>query len=149
MAKLNWHPWMGLGDLRQRMDQLADEIINRHPQADGDKAYIWQPRADMVETPDEVVVSVELPGVRLADVQVESRQRELWIFGERRFEKDARDQSVYHALERSYGPFARRFPLPKGVERSGIRAELRDGVLTVTLPKKLPPEPRRIPIDLG
>ncbi len=146
MAKLNWNPWMGLEDIEDEMRRnLRDAASACRPGRDS--AYVWTPVADMVETVERYLVTVELPGVEREDVAVEVRGQSLIIYGERRFEKDACG-GVYQMLERSYGPFARKFPLPKGVDRAGVAATFRNGLLLVTIPRKSPEKVRRrIPIS--
>ena len=112
-----------------------------------DCPYTWQPVADVVETAVAFRVTLELPGVSREDVTVEAQGRFLVIQGERRFEKDP-DGGLYQVLERSYGPFSRRFALPKGVARSEIVAVMKDGLLVVVVPRVRPEHlHRRIPIN--
>lgn len=138
MAKLNWNPWMGLADMKAEMDRVMSEASRRGraPSAVSERAYFWAPSADVLETEDAFIVIVELPGVDREDVAVEVKSRTLWVYGERRFEKFCEGEGVYHSLERSYGPFARRFTLPKGVDRAGVSAKFKNGLLEITLPKE-------------
>ncbi|WP_243439714.1 Hsp20/alpha crystallin family protein [Fundidesulfovibrio soli] len=138
MAKLNWNPWMGLADMKAELDHILNEAARkgRAPKSVADKAYFWAPAADVMETAQAFVITVELPGVEREDVAVEVKTRTLWVYGERRFEKICEGEGVYHSLERSYGPFARRFALPKGVDRAGVAAVFKNGLLEITLPKE-------------
>lgn len=138
MAKLNWNPWMGLADMKAELERAMAEAARggRAPRAVSDKAYFWAPAADVLETADAFVITVEIPGVDREDVAVEVKSRTLWVYGERRFVKVCEGEGVYHALERSYGPFARRFALPKGVDRAGVGAVFKNGLLEITLPKE-------------
>lgn len=138
MAKLNWNPWMGLADMKAELERVMTEAARRGraPSAVSDKAYFWAPSADVLETADAFVITVELPGVERDDVAVEVKTRTLWVYGERRFVKLCEGEGVYHSLERSYGPFARRFNLPKGVDRGAVRAVFKNGLLEITLPKE-------------
>ena len=133
MGKLNRNLWVFADEDRERLDRLLRERGDDESGAEG--AYVWQPRADVFETDACWTIQVELPGLTLADVTLESTGQELLVFGERRFVKDVEGPS-YHTLERSYGPFARRFSLPRGPEAGEIRAVLSDGLLTVTVCKK-------------
>mgnify|MGYP000888406771 FL=1 len=145
MAKLNWNPWMGLDDLEEDMRREMRETALTGARLDN--GYVWTPAADVVETARTFLVTVELPGVEREHVVVELRGQSLLIHGERRFEKDAAG-CVYQILERSYGPFSRKFPLPKGVDRQGIEATFRNGLLLIAIPKKSPEKiRRRIPIS--
>ncbi len=142
MAKLHWTPWMALAELRSESERMTPEAA-----APRETGYAWQPTADVLETPYDFRVTLELPGVAREDVTVEAKGRYLVIEGLRVFAREAED-GLYQVLERSYGPFARRFALPKGVARSEIRAVMKDGLLVVVVPKVGPERlHRRIPIS--
>jgi HSP20 family protein len=145
MAKLNWNPWMGLADMKAELARAMAEHARsgRAPSAVSEKAYFWAPYADVLETSEAFVITVELPGVEREDVAVEVKTRTLWVYGERRFVKLCEGEGVYHSLERSYGPFARRFTLPKGVDRPGVAAVFKNGLLEITLPKERREDRRR------
>ncbi len=144
MGKLNRNLWMFAEEDRERLDRLLRE---RGPMGGGEGAYVWQPQADVLETEAEWVIQIELPGLTLDEVVLEVTGRDLVVYGERRFVKDAGGGPAYHTLERSYGPFARGFVLPKGLDAAAVRAVLRDGLLTVTVPKRpQAPAARQIPI---
>ncbi|EHJ47719.1 heat shock protein Hsp20 [Solidesulfovibrio carbinoliphilus subsp. oakridgensis] len=142
MAKLHWTPWMALSELRVEPERMAAEAA-----VPKEAGYVWQPAADVVETPVDFRVMLELPGVCREDVTVEARGRYLVIQGDRPFARDA-GEGLYQVLERSYGPFSRRFALPRGVARSEIRAVMKDGLLVIVVPKVGPERlHRRIPIS--
>ena len=141
MAKLHWIPWMALTDLGQTAERMAGEST-----APGEGGYAWTPVADVVETDEDFRVTLELPGVTRDEVTVEARGRFLVVWGERRMAHET-GGGVYQIMERSYGAFLRRFPLPHGVTRHEIAAVMKDGVLTVTVQKACPERlHRRIPI---
>ena len=129
---------MGLADMKSELERVMSEAARkgRAPTAMAEKAYFWAPAADVLETSGAYVIIVELPGVDREDVAVEVKTRTLWVYGERRFEKDCEGEGMYHSLERSYGPFARRFALPKGVDRGAVSAVFKNGLLEITLPKE-------------
>ena len=95
----------------------------------------WEPRVDICETPGEIIVEVELPGVRREDVRIEIEGDVLHITGERRTTAERQERN-YYRLERHYGRFARQLRLPSTVDREGIRAEFEAGILIITLPKR-------------
>ena len=98
----------------------------------------WTPAVDIAETADEYLINVELTEVSKADVKISARDGVLAIEGQRRVEQPA--GLTYHRLERGHGTFARRFTLPEDVEAERIRAEHREGMLYLHLPKhKEPP----------
>ena len=132
---------MGLADMKAQLTRARD----RAPSAVSERAYFWTPAADVLETREAFVIFVELPGVTHEAVAVEIKTRTLWVYGERPHEGA---EGAYHSLERPHGPFARRFTLPKGVDRAGARAVFKNGVLEITLPKERPENRcRRIPIS--
>jgi HSP20 family protein len=151
MGKLNWTPWTGIEDVKVDMNR-AVERARRAARATGgdpggDPGYLWSPAADVVETAEAFVITLEVPGVAREDVLVELRGRSLWIRGERRPARDGAG-GLYRLLERSHGPFARRLALPPDILRDAVTAILAEGVLEITLPKKGPEKiRRRIPIS--
>ncbi len=136
MAKMNRTPWMSLSEFSEQLDRLEDVLdAATFGLGVGDKGYVWTPAADVLETEQEFIILLELPGLDLSDVTVEAKAGDILVWGERRMERD-QDQSVYHMLERSYGPFARRFSLTREADPASIRATLKDGLLTVVVGKK-------------
>lgn len=95
----------------------------------------WQPRVDMCETPEAIIVEVELPGVQREDVRIEIEGDFLHITGERHTTAEHQKRN-YYRVERHYGRFARQLRLPGTVNRAGIRAEFDAGILIITLPKR-------------
>ncbi|GAB6038411.1 Hsp20/alpha crystallin family protein [Fundidesulfovibrio butyratiphilus] len=149
MAKLNWNPWIGLTEVKTEEERLLRRTRLKPDQPGGlrNAAYFWTPVADVLESPEAFVICVELPGVDHESVVVEMKSKTLWIYGERRQQKPCEGEGVFHAVERSYGPFARRFSLPKGVDLGAVSAVFRNGLLEVTIPKeRREARRRRIPI---
>jgi HSP20 family protein len=105
------------------------------------------PSVDMHETKDDLVLRVELPGVREKDVAVAITGDLLTIRGERRWEDESKDHKVLH-VERMYGQFERLIQLPMAVQADKVKASYRDGVLEVTLPKAEELKPREIKINI-
>jgi HSP20 family protein len=101
----------------------------------------WLPPVDVYETGDRYIVSVELPGMDQSDLEIDARDRELWLRGRR--PAPAMAPNAYHQMERGHGLFERRFLFAEEIDVQGISAQMRDGVLTVTVPKH---GPRRIEI---
>jgi HSP20 family protein len=95
----------------------------------------WSPAVDIFETEGEIVVKAELPGMERKDIALNLENNVLTVKGERRFTKEAKDDN-YHRIERSYGTFSRSFSIPATVDEEKIRADYREGVLKIVLPKK-------------
>lgn len=109
----------------------------------------WAPAVDILETQNELVVKADLPDVNLKDINIQIEQGTLSIKGERKFEKVEGKGTGYHRIERSYGEFQRYFSLPDTVDPERIQAGYKNGVLTVTLPKKELARPRTVKIDVA
>jgi len=101
------------------------------------------PAFEVKETKSSYVFKADLPGVKEEDIDVSLSGNRLTISGHRKEER--RDEGDrYYAYERSYGSFSRSFTLPEGVDETAVEAEFKDGVLSVTVPKKAEHQPRRI-----
>jgi len=105
----------------------------------------WSPAVDIFETEGEIVVKAELPGMERNDIGVNLEKNVLTVKGERRFTKETKDDN-YHRIERSYGTFSRAFSIPTTVDEEKIRADYKDGVLKIVLPKKEQAKPKQIRI---
>jgi HSP20 family protein len=140
-----WEPFRNLGDIQGEMNRLFDTFLGR-PAAPA-SAGRWLPAIDMHETRDELVLTVEVPGVREKDVTVSITGDLLTIRGERRWEDETKDQKFLH-VERAYGQFERLVQLPLAVQTDKVKARYRDGVLQITLPKAEELKPREITIDV-
>lgn len=107
----------------------------------------WLPRLDLFDRGNELVAKVELPGVKREDIDVSIVGGDLVIAGERHEEREVKEEQ-YHRLERSFGSFYRRLPVPFEVRPDQIKASFADGVLEVCVPRppETPPNRQRIPI---
>lgn len=132
MAKKNWQPWMTPNDFPEGEPREASPAPRC---ACGANGWLWTPCADVLETPKGLMVFVELPGARRESINVEIRGNELWIWGERPAER-APGRNVFHAVERSHGPFSRSFRLPPDADKSSITASYRDGLLSVAVGRR-------------
>jgi HSP20 family protein len=109
--------------------------------------YEFLPPADVVEREKEYLVRIDLPDVRKEDVKVLFDGGVLTIKGERKLEKEVKGEKV-HRTERLYGTFERSFALPEDVDEKAIRAEVKEGVLIVTLPRTAVARPRPLAITI-
>lgn len=103
----------------------------------------FSPAVDIREEKDAIVLQAEVPGMKPEDVNVNLEGNLLTISGERKFAQE-KEEEGYRRIERSYGSFSRSFTLPDTVQLDKLDAELRDGVLTVRVPKIPAAQPRRI-----
>jgi HSP20 family protein len=105
----------------------------------------WLPPVDIRETEEAYLVTAELPGLTKKDVDVTVENSILTLSGERRWEKSS-ESETYHRMERAFGRFSRSFTLPHQVEADKVKANFKDGLLTVSIPKAEQAKPRRIAI---
>jgi HSP20 family protein len=103
------------------------------------------PAVDIFEDKEAILVRAELPGVKSEDVKIEVENNVLTLRGQRRLEHEDKKDG-YHRVERWHGSFTRQFMLPRTVDSETIDAQLKDGVLTVKLPKKTEVRPRSIAV---
>jgi HSP20 family protein len=106
----------------------------------------WAPAVDVYETENELVLKADLPDVDPKEIDVRVENQTLTLAGQRRFEKQ-NSGNGYHRIERSYGNFTRSFAVPNTFDTENIGAAYKNGVLTVTLPKKEAAKPRQIKIE--
>jgi HSP20 family protein len=104
------------------------------------------PDVDIQDTPTAYVFKADLPGMKEKDVEVSLTGNRLTLSGKREEEK-REEKASYYACERSYGAFTRSFTLPAGVDSQHVLADLKDGVLKVTVPKRADVQPKKIPVN--
>ena len=109
----------------------------------------WAPAVDILETENELVLKADVPDVDPKEIDIQVENGTLTLKGERKFERREGDQEGYHRIERSYGSFVRCFSLPETVEADNVAADYKNGVLTVTLPKKEVAKPRSVKVKLA
>ena len=107
----------------------------------------WAPAVDIYETENELVLKADLPDVDLKDIDVRVENQTLTISGERKFEKQDTTKG-YHRIERNYGSFVRSFSVPTAFDTENIAADFKNGVLSVTLPKKEAAKPRQVKVEV-
>lgn len=108
----------------------------------------WVPTVDISESEGEYLIKAELPEVKKEDVKVTVEDGVLTIQGERRQEKEEKGKR-FHRVERSYGSFVRSFTLPESVDDTAVKAEYKDGVLALHLPKTEKVKPKAIEVKVG
>jgi HSP20 family protein len=129
----------GLG----RLTNLQDELNRLF----GTQA-VWAPALDVREDKDNFVIRAELPGLKREDIEVSLQDDTLVISGERKFEKTEEGVEV-HRQERYYGKFQRALTLSEPVAADKVKADYKDGVLTVTLPKTEAAKPKKIDVSVN
>ena len=146
MALIRWDPFRDLLTLQDRMDRLfQDSMIRNRGHEESLAPGFWSPPVDIYETDEAVILKAELAGLSKNDVTIEVKNSTLVLRGERKFEKDIKEEN-YHRIERSYGSFSRTFSLPQTVDHSKVAATFKDGLLEITIPKVKDARPKQIEI---
>lgn len=143
-----FHDLRGAQDQMNQMDKLLAQARGQDaPQAGtaATSAPAWAPPVDISERKDAYVLTAELPGVKVEDLEIAFQDGLLTIQGERPLTRDSADEQ-WHVLERRYGLFRRSITLPLHVEADSIQASTEDGVLQVVVPKVEEAKPKRIEV---
>ena len=112
----------------------------------------WIPPVDIRETENELVVKADIPDMKFEDIDVRLENGTLTLRGERHFEKETeekKEDGAWHRVERAYGTFERVFTLPDTVNPDGVKADYKNGALTITLPKKEIAKPRQVKVQIS
>jgi len=151
MAIVRWEPFRDLMGLQERMNRLFDDSYRANRGGGADEWALggsWAPAVDIYEQDGNIVMKAELPGVDPKAVDIRLENNTLTLRGERKLDHEVKEDN-YHRVERSYGAFSRSFTLPTVVDQTSIKAEYKDGVLKLTLPKRDEAKPRQIQINVG
>ena len=144
---VRYEPFRGLSTLHDQVNRLFNDTLFRG-QGEDSAITTWAPAVDIYETPNELVVKADLPDVDEKDIDIRIENNLLTIHGERKFEKNVSEDN-YLRVERTYGSFNRSFSLPNTVNADGIKAEYKNGVLTVNLPKREESKPRQVKVAVN
>ena len=135
MSLVKWDPFKELEDVSNRLNRLFGRSLERSEPGQNMLAVAdWSPSVDISETSTAYLVKAEIPDVKKEDVKVTVQDGMLTIQGERKMEKEEKGKR-FHRIERSYGSFMRSFRVPDDAEEGKVKAEFKDGMLNVTLPK--------------
>ncbi|MBZ5644784.1 MAG: Hsp20/alpha crystallin family protein [Acidobacteriia bacterium] len=140
-----FQPFRGFSTLQDQVNRIFNETVRS--QGDESTLTAWAPSVDIYETPNELVVKADLPDVEEKDIDVRVENNLLTIHGERKFDKSVAEDN-YLRIERTYGTFSRSFSLPNTVNPESIRAEYKNGVLAVSLPKREESKPRQVKVNI-
>ncbi len=152
MTLIRWSPMLpnparDLGSIQDEVNRLFDGFFTRST-VGSDVAQLFTPAVDIEETAEEFVVHADLPGMTQKNVKVSLMGDTLTIRGERRQEREQKDRN-YHRIERSHGTFERSFSFGAPVKNEGVRAQYRDGVLEIRVPKAEEARVREIEVQVA
>ena len=156
MLRTQWDPFQDLRSAQEeraqtQMDRLFAHALGLHGQwqsATGASTPAWAPALDISERTDAYLVTVELPGVKLDDLEITLEDGLLTIQGDRQFTSESSEEQ-YHRVERSSGAFRRSITLPAQIMADEVEASMEDGVLRILVPKAEETKPKRIQVTPG
>ena len=149
MTLVRWDPFRELEEVSDRLNRMFARPSS--PRTTGKETMIvadWTPSVDISETEGEYQIKAEIPDVKKEDVKVTLEDGVLTIQGERKQEKEEKGKK-YHRIERSYGSFVRTFSLPDVIDAEKVKAEFKEGVLNLHLPKSEKAKPKAIEVKVA
>jgi HSP20 family protein len=146
MELMKWKPQQDVFGLSNQLDRVFDRFFYPSPfRASASPQWQWRPSVDVHESDTAYVIEADLPGMEKKDISVDVDGSVLKLKGERSSEKEVKEDSFYRR-ERSFGTFQRAFSLPDHVDPESIRADFKDGVLKIEVPKPEKLKPRQITV---
>lgn len=132
MALVRLNPWVDLNNLQRQITNLFDEGMLQSTVLDRSIAKV--PAAELQETAEAIHLKLELPGIDAKNVDIQVTDKAVYVSGERKSENKTEDNGVFKT-EFHYGKFERVIPLPTRIQNTNVKAEYKDGILNLTLPK--------------
>jgi HSP20 family protein len=146
MTLVKWSPWREIATANNYFDRFFDNAFLRSGfDSDDLKLTRWHPMVDVYDWDGEIVIKAELPGMEKKDIAVDVKDRVLTLKGERSYDNEVKDDN-YYRRERVFGKFERSFSLPDGLDTEKIKADYKDGLLSVEIPKPEKQKPKKITI---
>jgi HSP20 family protein len=141
-----WEPFRGIVNFQDQLNRLFEDSLRN--QSGDSPMTAWAPAVDIYETENELVLKADLPDVNEKDIDVRIENNTLTVRGERKFEQKV-TQDNFLRVERAYGSFSRSFTLPNTVNTETIKAEYKNGVLTVEMPKRAESKPKQVKVAVS
>jgi HSP20 family protein len=146
MSITRWDPFRNVDTLQEQVNRLFENPFQGN-RTDGSALTTWAPAVDIYETENELVLKADLPDMNEKDLDIRVENNMLTVRGERKFEQKVKEEN-YLRIERTYGSFSRSFGLPNTVNTEAIKAEYKNGVLTVELPKRAESKPKQVKVNV-
>lgn len=140
MTLTRWNPWQEMETVRRQMDQLFTELTPA-------REATWTPAIELSTNETEFILRAQLPGIDAKDLDVQVGQKAVAIAGEHKFENKT-EENGYFRSEFRYGKFHRVIPLPAEVQNDQVKADFKDGILTLTLPRVQAVKPSVVKVNL-
>jgi HSP20 family protein len=143
MAVIRWQPWYDIDSFSRQMEQLLDDLVPSNQNSRNG----WAPAIELKSTEAEVTLRVELPGIEAKDLDIQVTREAVSISGEYKATHTA-EAGRYLRSEFRYGNFHRVVPMPYAVQNDAVKAEFKDGILTLTLPRLVADRPHTVQLNL-
>lgn len=144
-----WEPFREMRTLQDRVNRLFESAFGYPVRTETPLLREgWLPPVDIHEDSNNIYLKAELPGIKKEELNIAVEGDTLTIKGEKKHESEVKEEQ-FHVMERTYGSFSRSFSLPTNVDSSNVRADYKDGVLTLTLPKKEESKPKKIEVKVS
>lgn len=140
-----WQPLREMETLRQQFDRLLDDLTNNSASP---SRIDWTPAVELKDQGDSLVLRAQLPGMDAKDLDIQVTTEAVSIAGEHRYEQKT-EENGYFRSEFRYGKFHRVIPLPVAVRNNDVKAEYKDGILSLTLPKVVEAQNKVVRINLA
>lgn len=148
MTIVRWDPLRNVATLQDRINRMFNEAFAGSTDFEDEVGMsAWRPAVDIFDTDNAIVIKAELPGIKKDDVSIDVKGNVLIIKGERFFDKETKEEN-YYRKERSFGKFQRSFTLPDAVNPEAIKANFKNGVLEIEVPKPEEKKPKQISINV-
>jgi HSP20 family protein len=139
-------PFEDVAVLQKRLNSIFNDFAGSGDDSRASASFV--PAVDVYEDAEKLVLKLEIPGVKLEDLDIKLENQSLVIRGERKFEAMEKAEN-FHRIERRFGSFVRSFTLPQTVDGESITASADAGVLTISLAKKAEAQPKQIKVQVG
>src|SRR3984893_3816101 len=146
MSITRWDAFRNMATLHDQVNRLFEGSL-QGSRSDSSALTTWAPAVDIYENENALVLKADLPDLNEKDLDIQVENNMLTVKGERKFEQKVKEEN-YLRIERTYGAFSRSFSLPNTVNTEAIKADYKNGVLTVQLPKRAESKPKQVKVNV-
>jgi HSP20 family protein len=141
-------PLADVAVLQNRLNSIFNDFARPEGEQEPLAMGSFIPAVDVYEDAQQLVLKLEVAGIKQEDLDVRLENQTLTVKGERKFEANEKEEN-FHRIERRYGSFARSFTLPQTVDTDAVKASYEQGVLTISLAKKEAAKPKQVKVEIG
>jgi HSP20 family protein len=141
-------PLADVAVLQNRLNSIFNDFARPEAEEGSLAMGSFIPPVDVYEDAQQLVLKLEVPGIKQEDLDVQVENQSLTVKGERKFEKNEKEEN-FHRIERRYGSFMRTFTLPQTIDAGSVKANYEQGVLSISLAKKEAAKPKQVKVEIG